>query len=136
EWDGENRLVAMTMTNVVNVPNASRLRLEFAYDYMGRRISKAVKNWNGSSFASPVTTYFVYDGWNLIAILSSSSPLLSSFAWGRDLSGTMAKAGGIGGMVVATSYGSSSTNCFVAYDGNGNATGLINAADSSSGARY
>jgi len=65
EWDGENRLTAMTMTNIANVPNSSRLRLEFAYDYQNRRVSKAVKTWTGSAFANPVTALFVYDGWDL-----------------------------------------------------------------------
>ncbi|MCW5555057.1 MAG: hypothetical protein KIS67_23195 [Verrucomicrobiae bacterium] len=52
----------MTMTNVAQVANANRLRLEFAYDYMHRRVQKVVKTWNGSAFTSPVTNRFVYDG--------------------------------------------------------------------------
>jgi RHS repeat-associated protein len=136
DWDGENRLIAMTMTNIVNVPNSGRLRLEYGYDFMNRRVSKTVKTWNGSAFASPVTTYFVYDNWNLIAILSASSTLQSSFAWGQDLSGTMDKAGGIGGLILTSLYGSSITNCFTAFGVGGNVAAEINATDGSIATRY
>jgi YD repeat-containing protein len=43
EWDAENRLRAMTMTNVAGIANANRLRLEFAYGYQSRRVAKTVK---------------------------------------------------------------------------------------------
>lgn len=43
EWDGENRLKTMTMNQILGFPepdgsctNYSRLKLEFAYDYLGR----------------------------------------------------------------------------------------------------
>jgi RHS repeat-associated protein len=45
-------------------------------------------------------------------------------------------SGGVGGLALETEYGASSTNCFAAYDGNGNITTLINAADKSLAARY
>ena len=121
------------MTNIAGVANSNRLRLEFVYDYLGRRTAKTVKTWNGSAFASPVTTLFVYDGWNLVAILTSSFNLQTSFMWGQDLSGTMDQAGGIGGLLLATFYGISTTNCFMAYEGNGSVTALINAADQTTG---
>jgi hypothetical protein len=58
QWDGENRLISMQMTNVTSLANSKRLKLDFAYDYMGRRIRKIVSTWNGSAFASPVTNKF------------------------------------------------------------------------------
>src|SRR5256885_827772 len=42
-------------------------------DYMGRRVQKMVSTWNGTAYVNPVTTKFVYDGWNLLA------------SWGRFL---------------------------------------------------
>ncbi len=99
EWDAENRLRSMSMTNVSNIPTGNRVKLDFVYDYMGRRVQKVVSTWNGS-FGSPVTNRFVYDGWNLLAILASDLSPLSSFMWGQDLSGTMAEAGGIGGLLL------------------------------------
>lgn len=83
EWDAENRLAAMTMTNVANIANSNRLKLEFTYDYQGRRVEKVVKTWNGSTFGNAVTTRFVYDGWNLLAILNPQLSTLNSFLWGK-----------------------------------------------------
>jgi len=132
-WDGGNRLISMTMTNVSGIANANRLKLDFAYDYIGRRVSKTVSTWNGSAFASPVTNKFVYDGWNLIAILNAQSSILQSFVWGNDLSGTEDEAGGVGGLLMTSLSG---TNCFASYDGNGNITAFIKASDKSLAARY
>jgi RHS repeat-associated protein len=133
QWDGENRLISMNMTNVSSIANSNRLQLQFAYDFMGRRVQKIVSAWNGSAFVSQSTNRFVYDGWNLLAILNPQSSILQSFTWGQDLSGTMTGAGGVGGLLMASISG---TNCFAAYDGNGNITSLINATDYSLAARY
>ncbi len=70
EWDAENRLKAMSMTNTLTgLVDSYRPRLDFVYDYQGRRVSKTVRHWDqaSSAFIDPVTTLFVYDGWNLIA---------------------------------------------------------------------
>jgi len=129
EWDGENRLMGMSMADI---PNAQRKRLEFGYDFMGRRFSKVVKTWDGSAFSSPVTNLFVYDGWNLLATLNSQLSTLNSFLWGQDLSGTMTEAGGVGGLLAMFEGGNAH---FATYDGNGNVTGLIK-QDKSTSARY
>ncbi|HWX22089.1 MAG TPA: RHS repeat-associated core domain-containing protein [Candidatus Binatia bacterium] len=137
EWDAENRLAAMSMTNVASITDSNRLRLEFAYDCQNRRISKTVKHWDGTSdFIDPVTTVFVYDGRNLLAILHPDLSSVTSFLWGQDLSGTIDQAGGVGGLLMVTTHTSPATNCFTAQDGNGNITALMSAADLSIGARY
>lgn len=136
QWDGENRLISMTMTNnVAWIADTNRLKLDFAYDCMGRRIQKIVSVWNSSTlnYQPSTTNRFIYDGWNLLAIINPQSSILQSFMWGQDLSGTMTRAGGVGGLLMATISG---TNCFAAYDGNGNITSLINATDKSLAARY
>ena len=48
--------------------------------------------------------------------------------WGSDLSSSMQGAGGVGGLLEVSYHGSSLTNCFPAYDGNGNVSALVNAA--------
>jgi RHS repeat-associated protein len=78
----------------------------------------------------------VYDGWNLLAIVNPQSSIIQSFMWGLDLSGSMQGAGGVGGLLEVSYHGSSTTNCFAAYDGNGNLTALINAADGTAVANY
>lgn len=137
QWDCENRLAAMTMTNITGVADSNRLRLEFVYDYLGRRTAKTVKSWNGSAFATSAATLFVYDGWNLIAILHSDLSVQTSFLWGQDLSGTMDAAGGIGGLLAAFEIANDQTSNghFTLFDGNGNVAGLINCGGSLS-ARY
>ena len=124
-WDGENRLAAMTLTNVSDLPNAERKQLTFGYDYQGRRLTKIVSTWNVSAFVPQSTNRFVYDGWNCIAILNSSFSLLNSFVWGLDLSGTMNGAGGIGGLLLVVDHGTNTTSHFAGYDGNGNVTVLV-----------
>jgi hypothetical protein len=41
----------------------------------------------------------------------------------------MQGAGGVGGLLEVCCYGSATTNCFPAFDGNGNVAALIHAAD-------
>jgi RHS repeat-associated protein len=138
EWDAENRLAAMTMTNIASVANSNRLRLEFAYDFQRRRVSKLVKAWNGSVFVPQSTNRFVYDGWNLIAIVNSQGSIQQGFIWGLDLSGTRDKAGGIGGLaaVLETSTGQITNADFACNDGNGNISALFSSAGLASVARY
>lgn len=151
-WDAENRLVTVqswywpgTYAGLGLAPGM--WKLDFTYDAQGRRIQKVMSAaqpyiGNGWQFYwSPVqTNRFLYDGWNLVAELSGataqSSTLLRSYAWGSELSGSMQGAGGVGGLVEVSYYGNQTTNCFVAYDGNGNVCGLVNAADGTVSALY
>jgi RHS repeat-associated protein len=48
----------------------------------------------------------------------------------------MQGAGGVGGLLKQTYVGAAVTNSFVAFDGNGNVGGLVNAADGTSVAQY
>lgn len=151
-WDGENRLIAMeTQPALVNA-GAPRQRLEFGYDAQHRRVSKVVKQWDTATgaFIPQSRTTFVYDGWNLIAELSSSpalpisgSPrLVRSYEWGLDVSGTPTGAGGVGGLLIIRSYSASTAaqapllnaqpsltaTHAPCYDGNGNIAALVNLA--------
>ena len=133
QWDAENRLISMNMTNISGIANSNRLRLDFGYDYMNRRISKTVWTNSGLVFVPERTNYFIYDGWNLIASFDPTSAVRQSFVWGLDLSGSMANAGGIGGLLVVNNSGGGG---FPSYDGNGNITGLISGTDKSIVGRY
>jgi RHS repeat-associated protein len=135
EWDGENRLSAMSMTNIANLQDTNRLRLQFAYDYQGHRISKTVKKWNGSSFDSGITSLFSYDGPTLLAILDGSSAIQVAFLWGQDLSGSIGGAGGVAGLLLETFNNQCASHAFAAYDGNGNITELVS-DNPPAGARY
>lgn len=137
QWDAENRLVSMNMTNnttIAGLPATNRYRLDFQYDYMNRRISKVVStNTTGNTFVSISTNYYVYDGWNVIGVFVPSKAVQQACVWGLDLSMTTANAGGIGGLLMVTNSG---TNYFTTYDGNGNITGLVNASTKATTARY
>ncbi|MDB6016375.1 MAG: type secretion protein Rhs, partial [Pedosphaera sp.] len=126
-WDAENRLISMT--NIAGVPAAAQMRLDFGYDYMSRRISKAVVVSGSTN-----SLHFTYDGWNLIAELNGTNhALIRSYMWGSDLSGSMQGAGGVGGLLAISSPSSAQFTCF---DGNGNITALIDSTNSSIVGQY
>jgi RHS repeat-associated protein len=122
------------MESLPATPGAAKKRLEFKYDYQGRRVEKKVLTWNGSQYVAQSTNRFIYDGWNLIAILDAQSSILQSFTWGLDISGTRQGAGGIGGLLSMTVTNGASY--FYSYDGNGNVTTVLNAADGATSAQY
>jgi len=133
-WDAENRLVQMIANS--NVPDSAKRKLVFEYDWLGRRIRKQVYIFSGGAYpGTPNTdTKFVYDGWNLLAELNASNGLIRTYTWGNDLSGSPYGAGGVGGLLmVKTATGNPA---FVAYDGNGNLSGLVDATTGATLAVY
>jgi RHS repeat-associated protein len=133
-WDAENRLLSVMAKTNLGLPRL----LKFEYDSKGRRIHKQVWNNTNGTGTAVLDLKFIYDGWSLVAELDalSSSTQLRAYTWGLDLSGSMQGAGGVGGLLGVSYHGSSTTNCFVASDGNGNVRSLINAADGASVAQY
>ena len=87
---------------------------------------------NGVAF----TTKFLYDGWNLVSELGPNNTLIRNYVWGNDLSGSAQGAGGVGGLLEVSYHGAATTNAFVAYDGNGNVSALVNAGDGTVLANY
>lgn len=126
-WDGENRLAAMEI--VASAPSSAKRRVEFEYDWQGRRIGKKSYTHNGSGYVLQTQAKFFYDGWNLLMELDGSNAQQRSYVWGLDLSGSLHGAGGVGGLLMVVP--SSATAQFVASDGNGNVAGLV---DTTSGA--
>lgn len=133
-WDANNQLTSFTSRT--NTPPASWLAGTMTYDFLGRRASKVSSNWTGSAWAKVYEQRYLYDGWNLVAILDGSNTLLYTFRWGADASGTFQGAGGVGGLVSMTVHsGSLAGTYFYAYDGNHNVVALVSAADGSVVAR-
>lgn len=142
-WDGENRLIAMqTHGNILppigRFPLSEARKLDFAYDLQGRRISKKVSNWTGTTWQLASSTLFLYDGWNLIAEVNSLSTLTPtrSYAWGLDLSGSLQGAGGVGGLLFANITTPSTSLHAPCYDGNGNVIGYVDLATGIKSAYY
>lgn len=156
-WNGENRLVRVESKDDLR-------RVDYAYDYQGRRTvkrtyfrAKATENWKLNT-----EKLFLYDGWNLLAEVETSGPYPATsesdtkiqdprskiadsvryHTWGRDLSGSLQGAGGVGGLLAittttepasATDAGDPISNIphprsetkFPSYDANGNIVQLV-----------
>ena len=136
-WDAENRLT--TVTSQTNAPAGSKRKLTFEYDHQGRRVRLGVSVWTNNNWLVTSSNKFCYDGWNLVAELNATNnAVIRTYAWGLDLSGTMHGAGGVGGLLWvndAATLGTNSTH-LVSFDGNGNVSSLLNAADGSLSGRY
>jgi RHS repeat-associated protein len=132
-YDAENRLTSVTPLN----PQDGDKKVEAAYDYLSRRISKQVSVYEGGTWEIEKTITFVYDGWNLIqeTTTTDSGNTTEYYVWGLDLSGTLHGAGGIGGLLSKTND-LTGTTFLSMYDANGNAGQLVDAADGSRAATY
>jgi RHS repeat-associated protein len=145
QYDAENRLIAQFTRGAADDPLASdsanvavwnsgvaRQKLLFSYDYLGRRVSKLVANWDsvGSVWQPARSRKFVYDGRNQMAELDALTTLtlVKSTFWGLDLSGTLQGAGGVGGLLMVQDGGQT---YLPAYDALGNVHAHINASDGS-----
>ncbi|WP_176013214.1 RHS repeat domain-containing protein [Victivallis sp. Marseille-Q1083] len=71
EWNGENRLKA--------IYNATT-RLEFAYDYNGRRFSKKTYAKSGADWVLSSEKKFIYDGFKQIAEYNGTT-LVQAYVW-------------------------------------------------------
>jgi RHS repeat-associated protein len=130
-WDGENRLVAMETKPWAVVPGGPPAqRLEFMYDYMGRRVGKRVieKPADGRPWLLTSDLKFVYDGWNLVAETKADGTFVRSYAWALDLAGSLTATGGVGALLQMSDH-TTGQSYFATYDGNGNIATLIRASD-------
>lgn len=107
-YDAANRLKTVSTNAILVLTNS--------YDAKSRRICKTTPE---------STTTFFYDDWNLIeeriAYTNGTSSAIHYF-WGKDLSGTLRGAGGVGGLLYLTVDGADYIPC---YDAFGNITRYI-----------
>ena len=122
EWDGENRLISLEA--IPTVPIEAKMRLEFAYDWMGRRIQKNVYGWNVTTglYQLQSVTKFIYDGWGLLAELDGNNLLLRSQVWSTE------------GLLLLTNEGGAAYQA--GYDGNRNIILLVKANTGTISASY
>jgi len=136
-WDGENRLQSMEARP--SVPLAGRSRLEFVYDEQGRRVVKrGYRQLSDGMWSQISESTFVYDGWNLIAELDANRFQRFTFLWGMDVSGTIQRAGGVGGLLVFTTYPEGGNNPAFSplYDGDGNVVAMMSSGQVSASFGY
>ena len=102
-------------------------KLEFVYDYLGRRVEKKVTEISTATVTSEER--FLYDGWNLVGIYSLNSSLLtlnSTHTWGLDLSQTLQGAGGVGGLLGVEELAGTHRGVYsFTFDVNGNVSEVL-----------
>ncbi|MDA8138944.1 MAG: RHS repeat-associated core domain-containing protein [Desulfobacteraceae bacterium] len=131
-YDAENRLIEAAPQS----PASGDIRVQFVYDYMGRRVQKKVYTYASSAFSLQSTHLYVYDGWNLIkktTTLASGTSVDKYFVWGLDLSQSLQGAGGVSGLL-ASVQGSLTYHYF--FDANGNVGQVVEAGNGSIAAHY
>lgn len=134
-WDSENRVTSFE--RVGSAPSAAKVKVACQYDVFSRRTQKIVYTHNDTCYSPQSTNRFVYDGWNLVAILDAQSSVLVSFTWGLDLSCSQQGAGGVGGLLSMTVHQGSNAGIYLyCYDGSGNVSALVNATNEAVAARY
>jgi RHS repeat-associated protein len=115
DYDDENELIRVTVTN--------NFKKEYVYDGKRRLRIRKEFSWGGS-WVQTNEIHYVYDGNVIIQHRDTNNVPTLTFTRGLDLSGTLQRAGGIGGLLALTE--SSGTNTYYHSDGIGNVMMLIN----------
>ena len=131
EYNGENRLISVEPETPVD----GDTKVEFVYDYMGRRVQKKVYSYISDLWSLTSDTLFFYDDWNMIQEMDGTETIEKSYVYGLDLSQSSQGAGGVGGLLSSIQSQVSSSWLFC-YDANGNVGELINSDDGSIVANY
>ena len=127
-YDDENQLIQVSVSN--------QWMSQFAYDGKMRRRIRTEFGWQSSSsnWVQTNQVLYVYDGNLVIQERDINNLPTTTYTRGKDLSGSLEGAGGIGGLLsrTAQSYADAplAGHSFYHCDGNGNITMLI---DSSQG---
>jgi RHS repeat-associated protein len=136
-WNGENQLIEVTTAAPALAAGVPRERYRYVYDSRSRRIARIVEAWDLDAGAWVVekNERFIYDDWNVVAVVDGAGEVVQRYAWGNDLSGTPQGAGGVGGLLAAKDAASGRSWCY-AYDGNGNVSAVVDLADGAKVGRY
>ena len=123
-YDDENQLTTITATNA--------WKSEITYDGKMRRRIRKEYTWKASAWTLTNEVRYVYDGNLVIQERDYDNLAQVTYTRGKDLSGSLERAGGIGGLLARTDNGQLTTGSGQAHayyhaDGNGNVTTLINA---------
>jgi RHS repeat-associated protein len=121
-YDDENRLVGVTVPGYYIG--------SYQYDGLSRLRVRSEQRWNGSSWVTSTIRY-LYDGMCIVQERDGSNVPQVTYTRGKDLSGTIEGAGGIGGLLARShgySGGTWSTHNFYHADALGNVTYLVSSA--------
>ena len=117
DYDDENQLIRVTVTN--------SWKSEFVYDGRMRRRIRKEFIWRSGAWVQSNEVRYIFAGSLEIQTRDGNNLPTVTFTRGRDLSGSLRGAGGIGGLLARTDAASAQTTYFQA-DGNGNITALVN----------
>jgi RHS repeat-associated protein len=164
KYDAENRLIAVDIK--VYQSGYGEAGFRYAYDHLHRRIRRQVVWWCGvpktatADMPTQEISHFVYRGWNLALHIHQdymcyndtvgtvvgldmgnyanglSSRRTDRYVWGRDVSGSLQGAGGVGGLLMCVANPKHSVlwvadamlpsmAYYFLYDGNGNVSETI-----------
>jgi len=122
--DGSRSFAYSPENQLTNIAVAGQWKVDFVHDGLGRRRIARDYGWSPAAGNWQLTneTRYVYEGGLVVQERDASNNVLVTYTRGLDLSGSLAGAGGIGGLLARTD-GSGST--FYHVDGAGNVTGMI-----------
>ncbi len=129
KYNAENRLIAVEPSTPINGDK----KVEFVYDYMGRRVQKKVYIFESSAYSLQSIHLYVYDGWNMIQEMNGTGAVQKAYIWGLDLNQSLQDAGGVGGLLSVVDSGEI---YHFLYDGNGNVGQIVKASDGTISAHY
>jgi RHS repeat-associated protein len=140
EWDGADRLISKTAK--IRPPGIAAEKVEYQYDANDRRILKRHITTPSTGPPTVKTWRMLWAGWLPIGEIVEDPirPTMKRwFQWGPDVSGTLAEAGGIGGLmaIYEEDYsGNPKRTLLPVTDGIGNVTMVVDAATGKVVAQY
>jgi RHS repeat-associated protein len=121
--DGLRSLSYDTENQLTNVMVAGQWRAAYVYDGLGRRRIARDYTWQAGNWVQTNEVHYVYDGMLPVQERDMNNNPLVTYTRGLDLSGSLQRAGGIGGLLARTDANGST---FYHADGAGNITALMN----------
>jgi RHS repeat-associated protein len=123
-YDDENQLIQVWVNN--------QWKSAFSHDGKMRRRIRQEYAWQGRTWVQTNAVYYVYDANLVIQERDINNLPAVTYTRGRDLSGGLEGAGGIGGLLARTAPSailpSAPSHSYYHADANGNITMLINAS--------
>jgi RHS repeat-associated protein len=123
--DGERSFGCDSENQLTNVQVAGQWREDLLYDGLNRRRITRDYAWQSGTWVQTNEIRCVYDGHLVIQEWDANNNPQVTYTRGQDLSGSLQRAGGIGGLLARTDAKGSA---FYHADGNGNVTALMDAS--------
>jgi RHS repeat-associated protein len=124
--DGLKSLSFDVENELTNIAVTGQWQSAFVYDGLGRRRIERDYAWANGMWVQTNEVHYIYDGNLILQERDINNRVLVTYTRGRDLSGSIGGAGGIGGLLGRTD-GNGST--FYHADCLGNVTALINSSN-------